>query len=726
MVFFVLLCCYLPFSFVLGSGAVSKNSCGKACCPWKVVGKHSYSFKHEADAKDAEDHGCQDNCVYTEDGGNGEHFCFKRGGEGGLPATCYNCKPLPKPPRKYTQPGQKLWPTDMEIEEFRLKINGGKLTSCLGLPKFIYITDEEAHKQICLNYTGLERNKTGDRELSGIYLAPDPNDEPNPFITGAYYNEEGKACMTPYQFLNNRNYKAEWMAAFIVTAETAEDIQNAVMFAKTHNLGISVMSTGHDLQDRNAGPGPNSLLIRTTCFREWTANLNTEMEDCQGNIWKEGIATVGAGLTFGDNFWPEVINAKGTYALAAESNREMVGGTCHSVGIVGYTLGGGRGWTAPKYGLGVDQLLHVDLITADGNMTSASPTINKDLFYAIRGGGGGFGIIYSMKIKLHYPSCKDLTDSTKYTMKNCYTMHNASWEGVYDKDETPDYVTLILKAYVAWSIENRKSWNSIVDFRYNKTSGRYTINIGANLFGGIGAETFKQTMAEFPEDRQKYNSETGQICQPDTSDPNCLEVRKVITDKYWCEIFPDIKNGNDCSMNPWDLRRWAQSIRFMVSDSIKTNSFIDDLIKTWQPSCDNYPYAPCASGYQIHGDLPATNPTTGLGVGACGDGGPVSEGFRNASFQVFNLGVNSAKTDLTFAQEEEWMHFTLGPALYTYSTASYFNEAEYTLPPGTWEKRFWGAENHCKLLEIKKRYDPALVFGCRHCVGSEVGSEPMN
>ena len=102
-----------------------------------------------------------------------------------------------------------------------------------------------------------------------------------------------------------------------------------------------------------------------------------------------------------------------------------------------------------------------------------------------------------------------------------------------------------------------------------------------------------------------------------------------------------------------------------------------------------------------------------------------AKGFRTASFQVFNFDVNCEKVNLTFTQKEEWMHYSLGPALYPYSNASYFNEVEYTLEPGHWERRFWGEENHCRLLEIKKKYDPTFTFGCRHCVGSEVGSQPV-
>ena len=94
----------------------------------------------------------------------------------------------------------------------------------------------------------------------------------NPFITDAHYDKE-MACMTPYQALNNRNYRNEWMAAFIVVAETPEDIQKSIKFAKKHNIGVSVINTGHELLDRNAGPGPNTLMIRTTCFTDWKPNL---------------------------------------------------------------------------------------------------------------------------------------------------------------------------------------------------------------------------------------------------------------------------------------------------------------------------------------------------------------------------------------------------------------------------------------------------------------------
>ena len=120
----------------------------------------------------------------------------------------------------------------------------------------------------------------------------------------------------------------------------------------------------------------------------------------------------------------------------------MVGGTCRSVGIVGWTIGGGRGWTSPKFGLGVDQLCHVDLVDAEGQLIQANVTHNPDLFYAIRGGGHGFGIIYSIKVKLHNPSPS--CDS----MEDCYKMHKIAWEGPYDNNVTPEYVKVIVSSHV--------------------------------------------------------------------------------------------------------------------------------------------------------------------------------------------------------------------------------------------------------------------------------------
>ena len=620
---------------------------------------------------------------------------------------------MPSLAKTYSQPGDQQWQTIKDSDVTRLsnsisKGEGGDGISCLGLKNVVYFKknydNNYAHTRICLPYTGLEPQgddapcKKPQSETS--YSQPDDSCNPNPFVTDAYYQEGSNktiACMTPYQFLNNRNYKKEWKAAIIVTPSTPDDISKAVKFARKHGLGISIMSTGHDLQDRNAGAGPNTLLIRTTCFQDWKVSAESIVSDAEGNLWKEGYAEAGAGLTFGSNFWGGPKISKGAYIQAFEAGKEIVGGSCQSVGLVGWTLGGGRGLTSPKYGLGVDQLLHADLVNAEGELISANYTHNSDLFYALRGGGGGFGVIYNIKMKLHTPSCAN------GNMDKCYTNFNYRWTGVYSGSSTIEYIKKILKSYVDWSIKYRLNWYSGAYLGYDEASGNYTIGIGGVSFGDNS--TFPWFLSDFKQDLV-------------SNKPTLIQ-----TSKYFCEIFPDPSNTDNCHFSQYWVGRWTQAIRNEVTakaiqGDAPDGGLISKMLEYWIPHCLKNPYSPCTSAWVIN----AANPAIGhSGLGVYDSGGPISQEFRKSSFEVFNRGVMSTKLHLTFQQKEDWMHYTLAPQIYKYTNTSNFNLNEYTQSPGQWERRFWGKENHCKLVEIKKRHDPDQMFACRHCIGDEVG-----
>ena len=93
--------------------------------------------------------------------------------------------------------------------------------------------------------------------------------------------------------------------------------------------------------------------------------------------------------------WGEVNHDLQTFGLAA------TGGFIGTTGVSGLTLGGGLGWLVRKHGLALDNLLSVDVVTADGQLLTASSTQNEDLFWAVRGGGGNFGIVTSFEFKVH-------------------------------------------------------------------------------------------------------------------------------------------------------------------------------------------------------------------------------------------------------------------------------------------------------------------------------------
>ena len=93
--------------------------------------------------------------------------------------------------------------------------------------------------------------------------------------------------------------------------------------------------------------------------------------------------------------WSEFDQATQQHGLAT------TGGTVSHTGIAGLTLGGGLGWLMGKHGLSCDNLLSVDIVTATGELLTASETENEDLFWAVRGGGGNFGVVTSFTYQLH-------------------------------------------------------------------------------------------------------------------------------------------------------------------------------------------------------------------------------------------------------------------------------------------------------------------------------------
>ncbi|MCC7446051.1 MAG: FAD-binding oxidoreductase [Anaerolineae bacterium] len=170
------------------------------------------------------------------------------------------------------------------------------------------------------------------------------------------------------------NLTVDQHPALIVVAGNTSDIVEAVRFARQNGLSVAIMSTGHGI----VLPADNSLLIVTS--RMTGVHVDAESQ----TAWVE------AGVK-----WGMVLEKAQTFGLAP------LLGSSPSVGVVGYTLGGGMGWLARKYGMAIDSVLYFELVTPDGCLVRASETENSDLFWALRGGGGNFGIVTGMAIKLY-------------------------------------------------------------------------------------------------------------------------------------------------------------------------------------------------------------------------------------------------------------------------------------------------------------------------------------
>src|SRR6266516_4196461 len=164
--------------------------------------------------------------------------------------------------------------------------------------------------------------------------------------------------------------------ALIVHCADISDVTRAVQFAERQHLPVAVRSGGHSFA--GSGTCDGGIVIDLSPMKR------VQIDPVKRTAW------VQAGLTLG-----EFIRETQAFGLASPV------GTASETGLAGLTLGGGLGWLMGKYGLTIDNLLAVDIVTADGRVLRASATEHPDLFWGVRGGGGNFGIVTAFEFQLH-------------------------------------------------------------------------------------------------------------------------------------------------------------------------------------------------------------------------------------------------------------------------------------------------------------------------------------
>jgi len=180
--------------------------------------------------------------------------------------------------------------------------------------------------------------------------------------------------------------------AAIVRCADVVDVVTAVRFARDHHLLVAVRSGGHSVSGSSVCDG--GIVIDLSRMKGiW-------VDPAKQTAWAQ------AGLRL-----REFVQATQAYGLATTTG--TVGGT----GLAGLTLGGGLGWFMGKYGLTIDNLLSVDLVTADGRVLRASASEHPDLFWGVRGGGGNFGIVTAFEFQLH-PVGQVLAGKVVYPMEH--------------------------------------------------------------------------------------------------------------------------------------------------------------------------------------------------------------------------------------------------------------------------------------------------------------------
>jgi FAD/FMN-containing dehydrogenase len=162
----------------------------------------------------------------------------------------------------------------------------------------------------------------------------------------------------------------------IVRAKDTDDVVQAVNFAREHGLPVSIRGGGHNVAGHAVGD--DSVMIDLSAMR--SVSVDPERRR----------ARVAGGAT-----WRDVDRETQAFGLATP------GGLISDTGVAGLTLSGGIGWLRSRHGLSIDNLVSADVVTADGHLVHASPDENADLLWALKGGGGNFGVVTTFEFALH-------------------------------------------------------------------------------------------------------------------------------------------------------------------------------------------------------------------------------------------------------------------------------------------------------------------------------------
>jgi len=178
-------------------------------------------------------------------------------------------------------------------------------------------------------------------------------------------------------------------SVYAVAAKTTQDVVAAVNFARTNNLRLVVKGGGHSYQ--GTSNAADSLLI-------WTRHLNAIVlhdafvgASCAGKAEPQPAVSIEPGAIWGQAY----------DAVATKGGRYVQGGGCLTVGVAGIILGGGFGNFSKAYGTAAASLLEAEVVTADGDVKIANACSNPDLFWALKGGGGGFGVVTRVTLRTH-------------------------------------------------------------------------------------------------------------------------------------------------------------------------------------------------------------------------------------------------------------------------------------------------------------------------------------
>jgi FAD/FMN-containing dehydrogenase len=531
--------------------------------------------------------------------------------------------------------------------------------------------------------------------------------EASPLFGQCESNPTGAACVEALKQIGNPYFIGDhpggtqisgWLdawapapSAYAVVARNTSDVVAGVNFARENNLRLVVKGGGHSYQ--GTSNAPDSLLIWTRKMNQIALHDAFVARGCENKQTAVPAVTVDAGA-----MWMEVYDA-----VTTKAGRYVQGGGCATVGVAGLIQSGGFGSFSKMFGLAAAGLLEAEIVTADGEVRTANAYTNPDLFWGLKGGGGGtFGVVTKVTLRTHDlpPTFGDVSLTIK-----------AKSDTAFRK-----LIGLFLRFYRADLFNPH--WGESVNVRRSNT---LSINM-------VFADLDKQTANDL---WQRFLSEVAKDPEFSITSPFAFEIMPA---RKWWDI--DYLQKYSVGSVKLDERPGARkSHAWWTGDGEQVGVFMHAYQSIWLPAAmlednvrERLANALFASsrnwtvGLHFNKGLAGAPPTVVAAARETAMNPAVANAFALAIIAGDGPpaypGLPKSKTDLAEDRSDasavsRAMAVLAGVAP---NTGSYLAEGDYFNTK--WQTSFWG-ENYPRLRALKDKYDPDGLFFVHHGIGSE-------
>jgi hypothetical protein len=557
-------------------------------------------------------------------------------------------------------PGQSCWPSPSEWNAFNQSISGALKSTIPWAAPCYNSTSRKECQGVAVDYRdGVERTRQyGSMEFLDWESCGDESCFLNSFSPLSPVS--GKCSLGR-------------LSTYYVEARSSSDISRTLSFVTHHGIRVSIKNSGHDYFGRSNAA--NSLAIWTHNMKDTQYHKTFTPKGC--NTRYTNVGEIGAG-----------VSAQEAWEFFEPLEMLVTVGAVNSVGIAGgFGQGGGHGPLGPKWGLMVDNAIEFEVVTADGQARTINECTDPDLFWAMRGGGGGtYAILTSYKFQLHATVPLNV-----YSFQANFPLP----EGDLDITESKvhrDIITGLALNQTLFSSHGIAGYNFILPDHM----------VSLQILPSNDALAIKTITSQWHDFLTSY---------PGLN----------ITDNTY-HIFPKFSQWHAFTETPSIARNGpvglglAESGRLIPRSLFSTPADISALVNATVTAMQ-FSYTNRGGGSaQLYATGPANHPDNSK-TG-------VNPAWRDALWEVIMGGIWTSNTPLPARTQ---VRNTISAAIQplkalTPGGGCYMNEGDWT--EENWQQTFFGS-NYEGLLGVKRRYDPTGLFNCWKCVGWTGYDDPM-